>query len=104
MGDGGQQVPVALLPVRGAGQCLAVHRDRRPRFPVQQMRTCAGVTTPGFYHWRSRPMSATAKRRAELRAVILQVFSDSHETYGYRRVHAALQRMNVQPKRNWSVR
>ncbi|MFE2473036.1 IS3 family transposase, partial [Streptomyces mirabilis] len=47
-------------------------------------------------HWRSRPLSATAKRRAELRAVILQVFSDSQETYGYRRVHAALQRMNVQ--------
>ncbi|MEE1767049.1 IS3 family transposase, partial [Streptomyces sp. JV185] len=41
-------------------------------------------------------MSATAKRRAELRAVILQVFSDSQETYGYRRVHAAHQRMNVQ--------
>jgi transposase InsO family protein len=31
-----------------------------------------------------------------LRAVILRVFSDSHETYGYRRVHAALQRMNGQ--------
>ncbi|MET8411766.1 IS3 family transposase [Streptomyces sp. NPDC005195] len=65
-------------------------------FPVQQMCTWAGVSTSGFYHWRSRPLSATAKRRAELRAVILQVFSDSHETYGYRRVHAALQRMNVQ--------
>jgi transposase InsO family protein len=65
-------------------------------FPVQQMRTWAGVSTSGFYHWRSRPLSATAKRRAELRAVILQVFSDSQETYGYRRVYAALQRMNVQ--------
>ena len=65
-------------------------------FPVQQMCTWAGVSTSGFYHWRSRPLSATAKRRAELRAVILQVFSDSQETYGYRRVHAALQRLNVQ--------
>lgn len=59
-------------------------------FPVQQTCTWAGVSTSGFYHWRSRPLSATAKRRAELRAVILQVFSDSQETYGYRRVHAAL--------------
>ena len=65
-------------------------------FPVQQMCAWAGVSTSGFYHWRSRPLSATAKRRAELRTVILQVFSDSHETYGYRRVHAVLQRMNVQ--------
>lgn len=65
-------------------------------FPVQQTCTWAGVSTSGFYHWRSRPLSATAKRRAELRAIILQVFSYSQETYGYRRVHAALQRMNVQ--------
>lgn len=65
-------------------------------FPVQRMCTWAGVSTSGFYHWRSRPLSATAKRRAELRAIILQVFSYSQETYGYRRVHAALQRMNVQ--------
>ncbi|MFJ5036231.1 IS3 family transposase [Streptomyces sp. NPDC088560] len=65
-------------------------------FPVQQMCAWAGVSTSGFYHWRSRPLSATAKRRAELRAIILQVFADSQETYGYRRVHAVLQRMNVQ--------
>ncbi|WP_099055635.1 IS3 family transposase [Streptomyces noursei] len=65
-------------------------------FPVQQMCAWAGVSTSGFYHWRSRPLSATAKRRAELKTVILQVFSDSQETYGYRRVHAALRRMNVQ--------
>jgi hypothetical protein len=30
VGDGGQQMPVALPAVCGAGQCLAVHRDRRP--------------------------------------------------------------------------
>lgn len=35
-------------------------------------------------------------RRTELKEIIRQVFSDSHETYGYRRVHAALKRMNVQ--------
>ncbi|WP_329467233.1 IS3 family transposase [Streptomyces sp. NBC_01431] len=65
-------------------------------FPVQRMCAWAGVSTCGFYHWRSRPMSATAERRAELKAIIQRVFADSHETYGYRRVHAALARMNVQ--------
>jgi transposase InsO family protein len=65
-------------------------------YSVQRMCAWAGVSTSGFYHWRSRPLSATAERREELKAIIQQVFADSHETYGYRRVHAALQRMNVQ--------
>ncbi|MGY4920816.1 IS3 family transposase [Streptomyces sp. 900116325] len=38
-----------------------------------------------------------------MRTAIPQVFSDSQETYGYRRVHAALQRLNVQ-ERSWSAR
>ncbi|GAA1930940.1 IS3 family transposase [Streptantibioticus ferralitis] len=65
-------------------------------YPVRRMCVWAGVSTSGFHQWRSRPLSSTAGRRAELKAIIRQVFSDSHETYGYRRVHAALQRMNVQ--------
>lgn len=40
-------------------------------FLVRQMCTRAGVSTSGFCHWRSRPLSATANRRAELRDVIL---------------------------------
>ncbi|MFJ8391191.1 IS3 family transposase [Streptomyces sp. NPDC094438] len=70
-------------------------------FAVQRTCAWAGVSTSGFYHWSSRPLSATAERRAELKAIIQQVFADSHETYGYRRVHAALQRMNVQAGRSW---
>ncbi|WP_329142625.1 IS3 family transposase [Streptomyces sp. NBC_01456] len=65
-------------------------------YPVRRMCAWAGVSTSGFYHWRSRPLSATSGRRTELKEIICQVFSDSHETHGYRRVHAALKRMNVQ--------
>ncbi|MEU3464600.1 IS3 family transposase [Streptomyces sp. NPDC006733] len=65
-------------------------------YPVRSMCIWAGVSTSGFYHWRSRPVSATAERRAGLKSIIRQVFHDSHETYGHRRVHAMLQRMNVQ--------
>jgi transposase InsO family protein len=65
-------------------------------YPVQRMCAWAGVSTSGFYHWRSRPLSATSERRTELKEIIRLVFSDSHETYGYRRVHAALKRMDVQ--------
>ncbi|MFC4117373.1 hypothetical protein ACFO0F_32605, partial [Nonomuraea zeae] len=48
------------------------------------------VSRSGFYEWRSRPMSATAERRERLKVLIAVVFDDSHETYGYRRVHAAV--------------
>jgi transposase InsO family protein len=65
-------------------------------YPVQRMCAWAGLSTSGFYYWRSRPLSATAARRTQLKAIVRQVFADSHETYGYRRVHAALQRMDLQ--------
>lgn len=39
-----------------------------------------------------RLASATAQRRRLLAAGVAEIFTDSHETYGYRRVHAALRR------------
>ena len=57
-------------------------------------RMCAwlGVSRSGYYEWRERPASATAQRRTLLAALAAEVFADAHETYGYRRVHAALLR------------
>ncbi|MBT2394316.1 IS3 family transposase [Streptomyces sp. ISL-1] len=65
-------------------------------FPISKMCAWAGVSSSGFYDWRSRPLSATAESREELKLIICHVFGDSDETYGYRRVHAALARMNLQ--------
>lgn len=48
------------------------------------------VSTSGFYHWKSRPQSATTKRRAALAQRIRVFFKLSHGTYGYRRIHADL--------------
>jgi putative transposase len=45
-----------------------------------------GVSKSGFYEWRSRPESATAKRREELKLLIKKAFDDSDSTYGYRRI------------------
>ncbi len=61
------------------------------------VRMCAwlGVSKSGFYDWRDRPASATAERRAELTAKITEIFNDSEQTYGYRRVHAQLARQGV---------
>jgi len=60
-------------------------------------RMCAWleVSKSGFYEWRSRPESATAIRRAELRLAIGDVFDDSDGTYGHRRITAQLARRGV---------
>jgi putative transposase len=54
-----------------------------------------GVSKSGFYEWRSRPESATAKRREELKLLITKAFEDSDETYGHRRIWRQLARWGV---------
>jgi len=67
----------------------------KDNYPLCRMFAWAGVSSSGFYAWRSRPRSATAERREELKVMTRHIFEDSGETYGYRRVHAALARMGV---------
>jgi putative transposase len=66
-----------------------------PAPTVIQMCTWLKVSRSGFYDWRSRPESATAKRRNELKLLITKIFEDSDGTYGYRRVAAQLARWGV---------
>ena len=58
--------------------------------PVTKMCAWLAVSTSGFYHWLSRPTSATAARRQALTARVKHFFEASDGTYGYRRVHADL--------------
>lgn len=51
-----------------------------------------GVSKSGYYNWRSRPNSATARRREGLKTLIRKAFEISDSTYGYRRIHAQLRR------------
>lgn len=48
------------------------------------------VSTSGFYHWLSRPQSATTARRQLLAGRVRDFFAASDGTYGYRRIHADL--------------
>jgi putative transposase len=50
------------------------------------------VSRSGYYAWRDRPPSATARRHTALAAQIRSCFEYSDGTYGYRRVHAQLGR------------
>lgn len=54
-----------------------------------------GVSKSGYYEWRSRPESAMAKRREELKLLITKAFDGSDGTYGYRRVWWQLARWGV---------
>ncbi|WP_372409833.1 IS3 family transposase [Streptomyces luteireticuli] len=64
-------------------------------YTVEFMCQRLGVSKSGYYDWRSRSDSATAKRREELKTLIRKVFEMSDSTYGYRRVHAQLARWGV---------
>jgi putative transposase len=54
------------------------------------------VSKSGYYDWRSRPESATLRRRELLKLKIKALFDANNEEYGYRRMHAALVRAGEQ--------
>jgi putative transposase len=59
-------------------------------FKVSQCCRVLGVTGPGYYKYRHRPLAPTKMRREWLTALIREVHSQSRGTYGSRRVHAEL--------------
>lgn len=63
---------------------------------IVQMCAWLAVSKSGFYDWRNRPASATARRRELLKVKIQALFDASHGTYGYRRIHAQLARAGEQ--------
>ena len=67
----------------------------KDNYPIVKMCAWAQVSRAGFYEWRDRPDSATTERRAVLARQIRDIFVDSDETYGYRRVWHELARQGV---------
>jgi len=63
---------------------------------ITRMCRWLGVSKSGYYEWRSRPESATAKRREQLKLLVRKAFDDSDGAYGHRRVWAQLTRWGVQ--------
>lgn len=59
---------------------------------IGQMCAWLDVSRSGFYDWRRRPVSATARRRELLKVKITALFEANNAEYGYRRMHAALVR------------
>lgn len=63
---------------------------------IEKMCSWIGVSKSGYFEWKGRPPSDTAKRRETLTAKIKQIFDDNDGTYGHRRVHAELARQGVE--------
>ena len=49
-----------------------------------------GVSSAGFFHWRGRPLSARAVRRAWLTDAVIEIWHRSRRCYGWRRIQAEL--------------
>src|SRR6266568_7377423 len=68
-------------------------REKAPA--VTQMCAWLELSKSGFYDWKSRPESVTAKRQERLRLIIRRIFDDSDGTYGYRRIAWQLARQGT---------
>lgn len=69
-----------------------LNRNGARRYTITKMCAWLGVSTSGYYEWRNRPESATEQRRERLKQLMTDIFADSDETYGHRRIHADLAR------------
>jgi transposase InsO family protein len=67
----------------------------KDNYPLVWMFAWMDISKSGYYEWRGRPDSVTARRRAGLKELIQQIFAEYDETYGYRRIHAELNRRGV---------
>ena len=73
---------------------------RRDRYPVRMMSRLLGVSTSGYYAWRTRPESARTRRDRELMPKIRRVFAASKGVYGSPRIHAELVAEGIVTGRN----
>ena len=53
------------------------------------------VSRSGYYAWRKRPESRRRRENRRLKARIIRIFYDSHQTYGSPRIHAELRDQGV---------
>jgi putative transposase len=66
-----------------------VEREKA-QYPVARLCRVLGVSTSGYYAWRSRQPSARTREDAILTEQIVHIHQDSRMTYGAPRIHAEL--------------
>lgn len=84
--------------------------DARDCFGVEPICRVLGATEAGFLTAsgyraaKARPLSARARRDADLKEVITQVHASNYGVYGVRKMHAALRRADVEVGRDQTGR
>jgi putative transposase len=71
-------------------KCFRFIEAEKARFPIAFLCRRLGVSTSGFYAWRSRPPCRRALADAQLSVTIRQIHTLSRGTYGVPRIHAEL--------------
>jgi len=71
----------------------------RSHFRVEKMCQILEVSRSGFYAWLKREASRRQQEEQKLLQLIQQIFEDSRQTYGYRRITKALKRQDVHVNR-----
>ena len=64
-------------------------------YPVVSMCRWANVSRSGYYAWKDRTPSATARRRTLLTTLVKRSFEDSDDTYGYPRASTTFTQTQV---------
>ena len=75
-----------------------VVEDYRDLWPIQALCGVLGISTAGYYAWRTRPDSKRAIDDHALLSEIRQVHANSGGRYGSPRVHATLR---AHGKKGW---
>lgn len=71
-----------------------VEREKA-NYPVARLCRVLGVSTSGYYAWRSRTPSARTREDGVLTEQIIEIHQDSRLTYGAPRIHAELAERGV---------
>ncbi len=74
-------------------------RAQQGQYPIALMCRVLGVSTSGYYAWLQRSPSRRARENEALSRRITKIHADSRQTYGARRVHAALEAKGVKASR-----
>ena len=64
--------------------------QQRDDYPRKLLCRVLNVSRSGYYAWRQREPSMTARRRQQIGQAAQESHGNSHGTYGYRRVHRDL--------------